>query len=119
MPRLVIGLGCICAVVILLKAWMNLNTGEKGKEIDRKQVVVGVAVFLFITLLMVFAKHIGMYVSTYLSILAISLTICYFEHGLNRKAFIKAALFDLIVLAITFLLFSIVLKVNSPKGFLI
>lgn len=118
MPHIAIIIGWICAVGIIIKSFHTKVTGDNKKKRDLRQVAVGVVSFLSITLFMVFASFIGMYVSVYLSILAISLTISYFEHGWDGKQMLKAALFDLIVLAITYLLFGMVLKVNTPRGFL-
>lgn len=118
MPHIVILLGCICAVGVIVKALCNKTVAETQKKTNIRQVIIGILAFLIITLLMRFATVIGMYVCVYLSILTISLTIDYFEHGWNRKQMLKTALFDLVVLAVTYLLFGVVLKVNTPKGFL-
>ena len=118
MPHIVILLGCLCAIGVIVRALCNKTVAETQKKTNVRQVVIGILAFLIITLLMLFATVIGMYVSVYLSILIISLTINYFEHGWNRKQMLKAALFDLVVLGVTYLLFGVVLKVNTPKGIL-
>ncbi|MDD7200400.1 MAG: tripartite tricarboxylate transporter TctB family protein [Sphaerochaetaceae bacterium] len=118
MPHIVILLGCLCAVGVIVKALCNKTVAETQKKTNVRQAVIGILSFLIITLLMRFATVIGMYVCTYLSILTISLTISYFEHGWNGKQMLKVALFDLVVLGVTYLLFGVVLKVNTPKGFL-
>jgi|GEM_PF-1675878 len=118
MPHLVIVLGLACTIGMMLKACRKKDGNEKKQEMDKKQILVGVCVFLFITLLMVFVKYIGMYVCVYLAILAISLTICYFEHGWDTRRFLRIALYDLVVLAVSYLLFGKMLQINTPKGFL-
>lgn len=122
MPRVIIVLAIISSLVIMVKTVLRKETGNgdgEQKKKSGKQAAVGAGIFLFIILLMALAEVIGMYVCLYLSLAAISVSISVIKDGWNWKKILGELLYNLVVICVIYVLFHVLLKVNTPAGILI
>ena len=119
-PRLVIICGAVAALLVIVKAFTTKPVEKKNKgKMSLDIVLPAVCVFAFIVVMMLLAEVIGMYVCLFFSIAAISVSITVMESGWNGSKILLALLYDLVVIVLVYLLFSVFLEINMPKGMLI
>ena len=118
MPSIVIIGGWICCIIIIIKT-IIAEPQKKPKALPRKLTLILLGVLAFVTLVLLSLKVIGMYVSLFLAISAVSLSITYIEHGMHARKMLYSILYNVIVITVIFFLFNIFLKVNTPKGILL
>ncbi len=99
-----IGLGALLVVQSLVRR----NDSRLDRVLIRELILI---VLLFINPL--FAKTLGFYITGYLEIILISLLI---EKEMNAKVVVKTLLVCLAIAVLSFLVFSVVLKIHCPTG---
>ena len=119
MPRVVLAIGIVSDLLVIAKALKNPVAKEECAYNKTRCILTGFVVFAIVALLLAFSSAIGMYLSLFLSIVAISVAICVKENGWNWKKIGFFILYDLIVTAILFLFFRVFLSINTPTGILI
>lgn len=120
-PRVVLIVGAIAALLICINAF-TLKEGVEEKKKPKTPgilIVIGCCVFVFIVAMMLLVEVIGMYTCLYACIAAISVSMTVLENGWNWKKIGIAMLYDLIVILLIYLLFHSFLKINTPTGALI
>ena len=118
MPTVLIIAAWVCCAVISVRAVLSEPAAQK-KKTPLNQVICLLVVLFFSSIMLIFAKTIGMYTSIFLMICAISLSIEYMEGKLTAKKVLLAICYDLVIIAIIYVLFSVFLQVPAPKGILI
>lgn len=119
LPRIVIIVGGLCGLGITIKSFLKEGETARHQKTPRKVKIAALIVAATIFLMLLLTEVIGMYTCLFIMICCISIAITYMESGWDLRKILFALLYDAIVIAIIYVMFHVVLSLNTPTGFLI
>ena len=119
-PRFVLGVSIMAGAGISIQSLFRKDSqGERHGSRFSSKTAIEISLLVFSIVMLLLVRAIGMYVSLFLILTAISLVIVHFQDGLTLRNGLSTVFYDAMVGVVVYLLFHVVLRVSTPSGVLI